>query len=110
MITITLNLDLPLVDKENKDRKTRFVEMGTTLLRFVSNIKRPINNRLVKLSFRTVECHAAVENDVSRGQPRGIVVKLGMLRFGSQGFVGSDPGHRPTPLIKPCCGGNPHTK
>ena len=25
-------------------------------------------------------------------------------------FMGSDPRHGPTPLIKPGCGGNPHTK
>ena len=25
-------------------------------------------------------------------------------------FTGSDAGHGPTPLIKPCCGGIPHTK
>ena len=24
--------------------------------------------------------------------------------------MGSDLGFRPTPLIKPCCGSNPHTK
>ena len=45
-----------------------------------------------------------------RGQPSGIVVKFGVLRFGGLGFVGSDPRHGPTPLIKLCCGGNLHTK
>ena len=41
------------------------------------------------------------------GQPGGIVVKSAHSPLVAWG---SDPGHRPTLLIKPCCGGNPHTK
>ena len=37
-----------------------------------------------------------------------------MVKFGLSASAarvrGLDPGHGPTPLIKPCCGGNPHTK
>ena len=33
-----------------------------------------------------------------------------MLCFSGLGFTGLDPGRRPTPLIKPCCGSDPHKK
>ena len=33
------------------------------------------------------------------GQACGIIIKFGVLCFGKPGFVGSDPGCDPTPLV-----------
>ena len=46
-----------------------------------------------------------------RGLPGDrVVVKFSALCFSGLGFVSLDPGCRSTPLIKLCCGGDPHTK
>ena len=44
------------------------------------------------------------------GWPGGIVVKFGTLSLQWPGFMGLEARCRPTPLIKPCCGSDPHTK
>ena len=44
------------------------------------------------------------------GWPSGTVVKFSTLHFDSPGFMGLDPGSRPTSFIKPCCASIPHTR
>ena len=44
------------------------------------------------------------------GWPHGQVVKVQCALLWWPRFTGLDPGCRPTPLIKPCCGDIPHTK
>ena len=46
----------------------------------------------------------------SGGQPHDLVIKSVALSLQWPGFMGSDLRHGPTPPVKPCYGGNPHTK
>ena len=76
-------------------------------------------SKLTKLCFKYVSftiCHYTsiklLSRTKTRDSPGGLVVKLGVLCFGSPGSVS---GHRPTPLVCqwPCCGccrGSSHTK